>query len=93
MTKTEKKEAKKRAKLAKAAGMTIYDFNIGVVLSEDNTFRTGIRSGMIPYGDMIAIQIMFESESGLWHNSHITPTNARVLAHHLNRMADVVERN
>lgn len=92
MTKAEKKEIKKRFKLANAAGLSMYEFNTSVVQSEDNTFRAGVRSGMTPYGDMVSLQIMFEKEPGIWNYSHMTPANARVLAYHLKRMADILEK-
>jgi len=83
------------AALLKRASMSIFSFNTGVVRPMDEGFRIGVSSAHNPvYGDCVGVSIHQERNNPqhLWQITHISPARARILAQHLLRVADYVER-
>lgn len=81
-----------KALLAKA-NMNELQFNTGVVMSADGTFRVATVSGHPPWGDHVALGTFEEGQAlgGVWHVAHFSPARARVIAQLLIQQANRVE--
>lgn len=80
-------------KLLKRASMDIYAFNTGVVRGTDQKASLIVDSGVDGhYGDCVGVG-MRVGDSPFWTYTHVSPARARLLAMHLLRHADRLEKS
>jgi hypothetical protein len=78
--------------LARRAGMDQFAYNTRVVLPDDSSLRVAVRSGSSPYADHVGIGFMLEfKDNRSWFEGHFSPAKARLIAHHLLAVADLME--